>query len=221
VTVEIRPPAEDEVEAVIAAANAAFGEGVHPADVERMRSIMPVDRILGAFDGGRAVGCSAALRFELTIPGGVVRTAGVTWVGVLPSHRRRGLLREFMRLQLDQFHGEGEPLAALWASEASIYRRFGYGLASVNATLEAEAGSFAFRDDQGAVGSVRLVDATEAFEVLPPLYDRMRLERPGFVSRSSELWAAKLADPEHRRDGAGPKFTAVLELDGRVEGFAR
>jgi predicted acetyltransferase len=221
VTVEIRPAAEDEVDAVIAATNSAFGEGVHPADLERMRSIMPVERILGAFDGGRAVGCSAALRFELTIPGGALPTAGVTWVGVLPSHRRRGLLREFMRRQLEQFHAEGEPLAALWASEAPIYRRFGYGLASVNGVLDAEAARFAYRDDPGLTGSVRLVDADEAAEVFQPLYEGLRMARPGFISRSPELWAAKLADPEHRREGAGPKFNALLELDGRPAGFAR
>ena len=220
-TVEIRTPAEAEVEQVIAAANTAFGEAVHPADAERMRSIMPLDRILGAFDGGRPVGCSAALRFDLTIPGGAVPTAGVTWVGVVPSHRRRGVLREFMRRQLEQFHAEGEPLAALWASEAPIYRRFGYGLASVNAMLDAEVARFAYRDDAGPAGSIRLVDVDEARELFPPLYDGVRVMRAGYLSRSPELWAAKLADPEHRREGAGPKFNAVLELDGRPEGFAR
>src|SRR5207248_1611084 len=97
----------------------------------------------------------------------------------------------------------------------------GYGLASVNATLDAEAARFVLRDDPGPNGSIRLVDVEEASELFPPLYDRVRLARPGYISRSPELWSAKLADPEHRRDGAGPKFNAVLELDGRAEGFAR
>jgi predicted acetyltransferase len=219
--VEIRTPTEDEFEAAFATTNAAFGEEARPEDVERARTLMPLDRIVAAFDGGRPIGVAAALRFELTIPGGALPTAGVTWVGVLPSHRRRGVLRQFMQRQLEQFHEEGEPLAALWASEAPIYQRFGYGLASINANLDADAARFALRDDPGASGSVRLVSPEEALEVIPPIYERVRLSRPGFLSRSQALWAAKLADPEHRREGASPKYNAVLELDGEAAGFAR
>jgi predicted acetyltransferase len=219
--VEIRTPSEDEFEAAFATTNAAFGEEARPEDVERARTLMPLERIVAAFDGGRPVGVSAALRFELTIPGGALPTAGVTWVGVLPSHRRRGVLRQFMERQLEQFHDEGEALAALWASEAPIYQRFGYGLASINANLDADAARFALRDDPGPCGSVRLVSRDEALEALPPIYERVRLSRPGFLSRSQSLWAAKLADPEHRREGASPKYNAVLELDGQPAGFAR
>ena len=83
--------------------------------------------------------------FDLTVPGGELPTAGVTVVGVLPTHRRRGVLRSLMRAQLDDAHERGEPLAALWASEESIYGRFGYGLASFcgEITLAHEYTSFA------------------------------------------------------------------------------
>ena len=81
--------------------------------------------------GRRSSAAPARSTFDLTVPGGPVRTAGVTVVGVLPTHRRRGILRELMRAQLDDVHARGEPLAALWASEASIYGRYGYGLASL------------------------------------------------------------------------------------------
>src|SRR4051794_41728182 len=74
---------------------------------------------------------------ELTVPGGLVRMPGVTLVGVLPTHRRRGLLTGLMRRQIDDIHATGEPIAALWASEAAIYGRFGYGTAArhVSVTL--------------------------------------------------------------------------------------
>jgi predicted acetyltransferase len=126
-----------------------------------------------------------------------------------------------MRRQLDDLRERGEPLAILWASESAIYGRFGYGIAAPNATLEAETARFRFRDDPGPSGSVRLVDADEAFELFPPVYDRVRAERPGMFERTEDHWKLyKLSDLEHWRRGAGPKFFAALELDGTTEGFA-
>jgi predicted acetyltransferase len=157
----------------------------------------------------------------LTIPGGVVPAAGVTWVAVQPSHRRRGILREFMRTQLEDVRRRGEPLAILWASESAIYGRFGYGISAPNIALDAQTDRFAFRDDPGPTGSARLVDLDEALELFPPVYDRVRREIPGMFAHTKEWWTEyKLPDPEHWRRDAGPKFYAALELDGAVEGYA-
>ena len=220
-TIEIRHPTDGEFEAVFEASCVAFGEAHHPSDVDRARAVMPLERIHVAFDDGKPVGVAAAYAFEQTIPGGTLPAAGISWVGVLPSHRRRGLLTRLMREQLDDVHANGEPLAILWASEASIYGRFGYGLATLNGDAEADKAGFAFRDDPGPAGSVRLVTADEARELFPPLYERVRTTRLGFLSRSPEGWAVRLADPEHQREGAGPKVNALLELDGEPAGFAR
>ena len=91
-----------------------------------------LDRTIGAYDGDRVVGGGAAFSFELTVPGGrAVKAAGVTNVGVMPTHRRRGILRQMMARQLADVRSRGEPIAILWASEGSIYQRFGYGLATL------------------------------------------------------------------------------------------
>jgi predicted acetyltransferase len=207
---------------VLRAVTSAFGEELKDDDLERWRQVMPSDRVLAAWDGGRPVGVAASWPFELTVPGGTaVRTAGVTWVGVLPSHRRRGILTELMRRQLDDVNGRGEPLAILWASEAPIYGRFGYGIAAPETFIDAERGAFAVRVDSGPRGSTRLVTADEALELFPPVYESRRLERPGLVSRSEDWWKhVMLADPEQWRDGAGPKFFALLEIDGNAAGYA-
>ena len=126
-----------------------------------------------------------------------------------------------MRTQLDDLHERGEPLAILWASEAPIYGRFGYGVAVPELNIDAERARFAWRDDPGPAGAVRIVERDEAREIFPPLYDRIRRETPGFVTRNHDWWEHyKLADPEHWRRGAGPKFFALLELDGEPAGFA-
>jgi predicted acetyltransferase len=221
VAIEIRNPSDEELRDAMRAGEAAFGAEHKDEERERHRKMLPLDRFLAAYDDGRPVGTTASFPFELTIPGGVVRAAGVTWVGVLPSHRRRGILRGFMREQLEDIRNRGEPLAILWASETGIYGRFGYGLAALNGMLDARTDRFAFRDDPGQAGTIKLVTRDEALELFPPVYDRIRLEIPGLVARSRDWWTQyKLADPEDWRDGAGPKFYAALELDGSIEGFA-
>ncbi len=101
----------------------------------------------------------AAFTFDLTVPGGQVKAAGVTVVGVLPTHRRRGYLRGMMRSLLDAARERGEPIAVLWATEDTIYGKFGYGMASVAAEIDLpreHAAAFARIDVQG---QARLVTA--------------------------------------------------------------
>src|SRR5262249_45696082 len=173
---------------------------------------MPSERTLTAYEGDYAVGAAASYPFELTIPGGQLPAAGVTWVGVLPTHRRRGVLTEMMRNQIEDVHERGEPLAILWASEAAIYGRFGYGVAAPVHFLEAERARFRLRDDPGPVADVRLIDRDEAARLFPPIYETVRRSTPGTLSRTKAWWTeSRLADPESWRRGAGPKFYAVVE----------
>ncbi len=218
--IEIRNPSEDELRRAMKAVEAAFGEEQKEEDLDRHQRAMPRDRFLVAYDGVVPVGTTASLPFELTVPGGELAAGGVTWVGVLPSHRRRGILTQMMKRQLEDLRERGEPLAILWASEAAIYGRFGYGIAAPTVQLDADRSRFSFRDDPGPRGAVRLIDRDEAAKVLPALYDEVRRQVPGFTSRSSQLWDLyRLADPEHWRRGAGPKFYAVLEFDGEPVGY--
>ena len=101
---------------------------------------------------------AASFRSRRGIPGGLIRAAGVTLVGVLPTHRRRGILRRLMQAQIDDIHERGEPMAYLWASEDALYGRFGYGIASFSGNVEIPRDRAAFHDDfqlSGKVGSSR------------------------------------------------------------------
>jgi predicted acetyltransferase len=220
-TIEIRPPAEHELRAAMEAAEAAFGEEVEDDAWEREQKILPASRALAAYDGDRPVGLAAAYAFDLSIPGGQLPCAGVTWVGVLPSHRRRGILRDFMRRQLDDVRSWGEPIAALWASEASIYGRFGYGPAAPGIAAKSNPARFSLKGEQPSSTTVRLTDAEEAFRLFPPIYEAVRSRRAGMLSRSETWWKElRLADPKEWRRGASQKFYAVAEVDGTAEGYA-
>jgi predicted acetyltransferase len=220
-TIEIRPPAENELRSTMEAAEAAFGAEMEEQQWEREQKILPASRALGAFDGGRPVGLAAAYAFDLSIPGGELPCAGVTWVGVLPTHRRRGILRDFMRRQLEDVRAWGEPIAALWASEASIYGRFGYGSSAPGIAAKSDLRRFALRDHRPGNVTVRLVDVDEAFRLFPPIYDAFRLSRAGMLSRSETWWKElRLADPKEWRRGSSQKFYALAEVDGEPQGYA-
>jgi len=118
--IEIRPCASaEEVKQAIAPIGYYFGRSAPNADqAERMTRVLPAGRVYAAWEGGRAVGGLGAFPFQLTVPGGRVSAAGVTVAGVLPTHRRRGILRAMMRALLDACCERGEPVAYLWATEA-------------------------------------------------------------------------------------------------------
>jgi predicted acetyltransferase len=211
----------DDVRSALDVVHAAFGDRPDNDTYEREGKRMPEDHVLLAVDGSSPVGSAAAYPFELTVPGGTLAAGGVTWVGVVPSHRRRGIMAQMMRRQLDDLHERGDPLAILWASESSIYGRFGYGMAAPMLTLDAERARFAFRDDPGPSGTARLVDRDEAAKVFPPLHDERRRITPGMFARDDTWWSSsQFADPERWRQGAGPKFFAVVELDGAPAAYA-
>ncbi len=179
-------------------------------------------RMLAAVDGEAIVAGAGAFAFRMTVPGGaVLPCAGVTVVGVLPTHRRRGILRSMMRAQLDNAHERGEPLAALFASEETIYGRYGYGLASLNFGVEIPKAMSRFRPGIDPVGSVRLVSAEEAARLMPPVYDAVCAVTPGMFARSASWWEHRtLSDLPEFRFGGGPKHFAVLEADGAPVGYA-
>jgi predicted acetyltransferase len=163
VNVDIRPIAEDEFEPFVRALEAAFSSHPEPDVVEMERMIAVLDRYLAAFDGPRIVGGNCSQPMTLVVPGGGrVPMSGINAVGVLPTHTRRGVSTALMRRQLDECRDRAEPLAGLYASEGAIYGRFGFGLATRDASYEIDAGDAAFVRGYEPTGVIRLVDATEA-----------------------------------------------------------
>jgi len=202
-----------------------FGGEADQAWLDRWLRFFELERMHAAYDGSppdaAIVGGAGAFSFELTIPGGAVRAAGVTVVGVLPTHRRRGVLHALMRAQLDDVRSRGEPVACLWASEETIYVRYGYGLAVSGLEMSLARGDSAFRGRFEPIGQTRLVARGEALALLPEVYDRARRQTPGMLARSPAWWEhRRLADLPERRGGGGPLQHVVLEVDGQIDAYA-
>src|SRR5215471_1916665 len=173
--IQIRPCASvDEVRHAMAPIRHYFGRSAPNEDqAERFTRVLPPERIYAAWEGSRAVGGLGAFPFELTVPGGRVPAAGVTVAGVLPTHRRRGVLRAMMRDLLDACHRRGEPVAYLWATEDTIYGRFGFGLASFTGEIDLPRERSAFHAPFAASARARLVPLAVAEEYLAPIYERV------------------------------------------------
>jgi predicted acetyltransferase len=219
--VELRSISRADLKYFLTTCEAAFGWDVKDDEVERVGKILNPERTIAAFDGETMVGTAADYEFTLTVPGAKLPAAGVTMVGVVPSHRRKGVLTKMMLKQLEDVHARGEPLAVLWASEGNIYQRFGYGIATMYSKIDLDRDRAQFRLPTEATGRMRMLEPDKAADLLAGVYDRVCDVTPGMYERSREWWEAhRLADPEDQRDGGGPLFRAVWELDGRAEAYA-
>jgi predicted acetyltransferase len=201
----------------------AIGQYFNPPPSEELLELfartLPHERMHAAFDEGEIVGGAGAFPFELSVPGGSLACAGITAVGVHATHRRRGVLRAMMDTQLRDIHERGEPIAALWASEETIYGRFGYGIAAWAGELAVPHEWDAFAQPLEPVGRTRFVTPEEARTLFPPVYEAVRRERPGMTSRSEDWWSDRqLRMPE--QEAQAPRRFVVLEVDGEPLGYA-
>jgi predicted acetyltransferase len=221
VDVEIRTIAGEEFDPWMRAMARAFSEYPHDDWLEMERKLIEPDRTFAALDGDEFVGGASTATMRLTVPGAEASIAGVTGVGVAPTHRRRGVATGLMRRQLDHVRERGaEPIAALHASEAGIYGRFGYGIASFECAMDVDRVRTAFLRRPEEVGRVRLLDREAAFESMRPVYDAVSQGQPGFIGRDDLIWDARFRDLERDRDGASPYFYAVHEGPDGVDAYA-
>ncbi|TDD46771.1 GNAT family N-acetyltransferase [Nonomuraea terrae] len=221
-TFPIRPVAESEWPALTRVLEEAFGWTPHPEQSARFKAQTEFDRTIGAFDGDQLVGAAAAFSLSMTVPGGRLPVAGVTSVSVLPSHRRRGVLSSLMRTQLADVRERGEHVAALYASEASIYGRYGYGRASSELSFHLRKPDAAFVREWPQDPSLRLrvVKPADVRSDLEKLFASLVARRPGRYERPELVWDVVLADEEYDQRGAGPLRSVLAEDDGGVRGYA-
>jgi predicted acetyltransferase len=200
----------------------AFLEDPDPDALATARDLIEPDRFTGVFDGSRLIGGGGILTRQMTLPGaGPTSVAAVTYVGVRPDSRGRGALRALMSTQLRQLHEAGrEPFAVLWASQAPIYGRYGYGAASSHATLTVTSPA-PFRDGVTG-GDVSWVDSAAAAAPMRALHRRVAAGRPGWISRPEVSWRWWLSDHERDRGGLSAFRYALHRSAGRgdPDGYA-
>src|SRR6476659_791615 len=127
----LRYATEASTEEFFTATMRGFHEAYQAAHWEPARRVFEPARNFGFSVDGHWISTCGAYSRQMTVPGGSVSVAAVTFVTVQPSYRRRGLLNQMMQHQLSDIQTRGtEPVALLWASESLIYGRYGYGQAT-------------------------------------------------------------------------------------------
>src|SRR4029079_10211043 len=122
----------DELQALAVTQGHAFGIFRSDDDVEERAELLAHVTCRGAFVDGRMVGTALDWTPRLSLPGGPqLTTVALSMIGVLPTHRRRGVMRELLDAQIAGAREQGIAVAALTASEATIYGRFGFGQSTV------------------------------------------------------------------------------------------
>ena len=166
---------------------------------------------------------------DLAVPGpaGTTRQvpcAGLTWVGVHPDHRRRGLLTAMLRHHFEQVRETpGTHVSALHASEPAIYGRHGYGLASRELEVTIGRGTTLTApglDEVAARTTTRMHAATDA-----GVTDRVRACQAataelGAVVAAPEFYAQFALDVPEDQRGKEPWRVLLSERDGVDVGFA-
>ncbi len=171
--------------------------------VNRWLRVLELDRTHAVFDGDEMIGTGGVLSRELTVPGEVQAPVGaVTVVGVKPGHRRRGVASLLMKTQLHHMHDAGDAVAILWASEGSIYRRFGYGEHASSLSMLTMPTRMPFHPGVPVSDArIRQVTREEALPFMREVHDRVRRTRVGWISRVEPTWDVHLSDDESDRNG--------------------
>ena len=187
---EMRKLMHDEIEALVYADARAFGDdfGAVEPYLHLLAPSVETERSLVVFDEGEIAGSVQVHSYEILVPGGTLPLGGIASAFVLPTHRRRGLLREMMDSQLRDIHEREEPLSALGASESIIYGRFGYGIGVFSERWSIDRHHTSFARPHERRGRTRYVEPDEMKTIFPDVYRRATANRPGVIQRPEWDW---------------------------------
>jgi len=190
---------------------------------ELERQVLEWDRTFGFQVEDRWIATCGAFSRTMTVPGGQVPVAAVSIVTVAPGYRRRGLLTQMMKHQLEDVQQRGtEPVALLWASEALIYGRFGYGHTSPRLSISGSTRALGYLPTvEHRQGSVDEVSREEYLSAATEVHQSLLSARPGALDRPPKWWDVRLFDPEAWRHGASAlRFALHFDASGHPDGYA-
>lgn len=226
---QLRAITDDEVPAFRELLMNAFGDDTGDSDPDgdrRFRALIAPGNAWAMFDGAQVVGVGGMFELSIGMPGGgSIGCAGLTMVGVRSTHRRRGILTQLMERYLAHARERGFAVAGLWASEATIYGRYGFAIAAHGDVLEVQrANGLTVRaaGNDGRFDELTWIDEGRAREVLPDVYARATANRPGVLRRDATWWRERrFLDAPFFRRGASKRRHVIATRDGAPVGYVQ
>jgi len=217
-TMDIRPVTTDDMDDFRrVACNALMAPaGLYPP--EAIRAIRP-DMTLCAFENGRIATTYAVWPLKMRFNGAGLPVAGVTFVGTRPECRRKGYLRQVVTHHFKMLHETGGPsMAVLYASQAAIYQRFGYGIVSTHHQYRVAPHDLVFAHadpDDGRSGVFRDLPDDE-MDLLKTLYRSFSATRTGYLHRGNATWKSGVL---WQRSSDMSLYRMVYEENGKPLGY--
>jgi predicted acetyltransferase len=183
----------------------------------------PLQRSVGIYDDGIAepqypVATIGAWPAALTVQGGEVESWAISAVTVAPTHRRRGIARAMVESELRVAVAAGIPVAALTVTEATIYRRYGFGPATWSTDVEIDARRAGW-DGGEAPGRVQLITRGDAERVAGTLLEEARRATPGDVEVVGHRFGRILGAPSDPEEQRKRRFARYDDADGTTRGL--
>ncbi len=208
-TAEIRPATPDEMPRLAQVVSLSLAM---PA--QQFAALRP-EWTLCAFEDDQLATAYAAWPFTMRMNGAAMKVAGVTTVSTHPTFRRRGNLRAIMETDFRRRHEQGEPLAALYASLAAIYQRYGYAIVTTHHSYTVEPRCLQFSRPAEISGQLRESSPAE-LPTLIDVYRRFREQRTAYLHRGAAMWQVSALGPP----AEGETLSVVLyEEHGAPQGY--
>ncbi|WP_168582165.1 GNAT family N-acetyltransferase [Gephyromycinifex aptenodytis] len=232
--IDIRPLGPQDIQAVLTLGGYAFASAPESAPVDMAEQIN-WETTFGVRDPqhpGELCGMYTSFDLAMTIPGprGGARSvplSGLSWVGVHPDVRRRGVLSAMMRHYLAAVRERGIALCGLHATETGIYGRFGFGVASHDVTLTLPRGArlaapahIEADAEQVQTSTLFDIDSPECARRLSDIDTRCAGSTLGFLTLSPNQVRANLRDVPAARPGQEPRRALIATRQGVEVGAA-
>jgi len=223
--VHIRTIDPTETEAWLACLRSGFlaSWSVGPI-AQDVQTLWDFQRVWAAVEDDAVVGTTRSWATELTVPGGALLPgSAVAGVSVLPTHRRRGILRGLLAAESSAARERGEAVAVLWASDARIYGRFGFGAATRTSTWTVDTGASVVPGAARPGALAILPPSAEARDLIRGVFEAHRVRQPGEIRRREFTWDDALGlRPNVRGEEAWVGTLALhRDADGAVDGYVR
>lgn len=215
--IEFRPATAEEMGQFGTLAGYVYGGAYGDGPNNLVASVTRPEWTLCAFDGSRLVSTFSTIPFTMRANGMALPIGGVSAVGTLPEYRRRGLVRRIMTHAFTDMRDGGRPVAALWASQAAIYQRFGFAMASALRSYAVDTADIDFHDGDDGSGRVERVDMASGYDQIRQVYMRFVADRMCYLHRAQPLWMHNTLE---QRKADGPIHIALCHDALGLDGYA-